>query len=160
MNLSKAGARAVASVVGMSTDSNKRLVQRMYDDFNHGRLDDLANVIGADYVAADGNRGPDAFAAIIGRLRTAFPDITYTLDDLVADGDRVAARWTWRGTFSAQFRDISPTGKRVVNSGMAIFRVADGKIVASTMENDRLGFLIATGKLPYEPSFGPPPRAD
>lgn len=144
----------------MSTDSNKRLVQQLYDTFNSGKLDELEAVIGPEYVAADGNRGPKAFGAIIGRLRTAFPDIHYTIDELVADSDRVAARWTWRGTFNGQFRDISPTGKRVANTGLAIFRVTGGKIVSATMETDRLGFLLATGKIPYEPSFGPPPQAD
>jgi predicted ester cyclase len=143
----------------MSTDSNKRLVQQLYDTLNSGKLDELSRVIGPDYLAADGSRGPQAFGAVIGRLRTAFPDIHYTIDDLVAEGDRVTARWTWRGTFSGQFRDISPTGERVANTGMAIFRVADGKIVSAMMETDRLGFLVAVGKIPHDPSFGPPPRA-
>lgn len=128
----------------------------------HGAIEKLSERVWrveAD-IAGDGNRGPDAFGAIIGRLRTAFPDITYTLDELVAEGDRVAARWTWRGTFSGQFRDISPTGERVVNTGLAIFRVAGGKIVAATIETDRFGFLVATGKIPHEPSFGPPPRTE
>ena len=47
-----------------------------------------------------------------------------------------------------------------MNTGLAVFRVVDGAIVSATMETDRLGFLIATGKVPHEPSFGPPPRAD
>lgn len=144
----------------MLTDSNKRLVQQLYDTLNSGKLDELGGIIGPEYVAPDGNRGPQAFGTIIGRLRTSFPDIHYTIEELVAEGDRVAARWTWRGTFTAPFRETPPTGKRVVNGGLAIFRITDGKIVASQMENDRLGFLLATGKIPYEPSFGPPPRAD
>jgi predicted ester cyclase len=143
----------------MSTD-NKHIVQQLYDTFNSGKLDELERIVGPSYVASDGNRGPKAFGAVIGRLRTAFPDIHYTIDELVAEGDRVVARWTWRGTFSGQFRDISPTGKRVANTGLAIFVVADQKIVSATMETDRLGFLVATGKIPYEPAFGPPPSAD
>ena len=112
-----------------------------------------------EYVGADGSRGPTAFAAVMTRLRGAFPDLHYTLEELVAEGDRVVVRWTLRGTHTGPFRDLAPTGKKIANNGVAIFRIADGKIVHATVETDRLGFLMAIGRIPYDPSFGPPPRA-
>lgn len=141
----------------MTTD-NKALVRRIYDDFiNTGRVEHLDEVVSPDFVGAGGQRGPAAFAAPISALRAAFPDIQYTTDAIVAEGDRVAVRWTWRGTFSSAFRAYAPTGKPMTNTGMAIFQIAGGKVVHSWLETDRLGFLIGAGVIPYDPAFSPPP---
>ena len=141
--------------------SNKQAVHRLYDEHvNPGRLDDLSAFIAADYIGADGTRGPTAFASTIARLRIAFPDLHYTLEDVIAEGDKVAIRWTLRATHRGPFRDIPATGKRVVNGGFAIFRFADGKIIETTVDTDRLGFMIAIGRIPYDPVFGPPPRSE
>ena len=88
-------------------------------------------------------------------LRTAFPDIHYTLDDVVAEGDRVAVRWHWTGTHKAPFRAFPATGKAVTNPGTGIFRFQDGKIVAAALETDRLGFLEQIGVVPPNVGLGP-----
>src|SRR5216110_1338630 len=125
------------------TSDNKALVRRIYDDFiNTGRVEHLDDVVSPDFVGVGGQRGPAAFAAPIIALRAAFPDIQYTTDQIVAEGDRVAVRWTWRGTFTSAFRSYAPNGKQMTNTGMAIFQIAGGKIVHSWLETDRLGFLI------------------
>jgi steroid delta-isomerase-like uncharacterized protein len=145
----------------MITDSNKQLVQRLYDDYiNPNRLEALAEIISTDYAGADSSRGPAGFAAVMSRVRSALPDLRYTLDELVAEGDRVVVRWTLRGTHTGVFRGMEPSGKKVVNDGFAIFQILDGKIVHATVQTDRLGFLLAIGKIPYDPSFGPPPRTE
>lgn len=142
----------------MLTDTNKQLVRRLYDDYlNPDHLDRLDEIVGPDYVGANGARGPDAFAETMKVLRAGFPDIVYTLDDLVGEGDRVAVRWTWRGTHTGAFRSFAATGKSVASSGFAIFVVTAGKITRATVETDRLGFLISVGAIPYDPAFGPPP---
>jgi predicted ester cyclase len=143
----------------MPRHDNERLVRRLYDDYiNRGHLDRLGEVVAADFVGPGGRRGPAAFAATIEGLRAGFPDLSYTLEEVVADDASVAVRWTLRGTHSGTFRNIAPTGKRIENNGMAIFRVASGKIAAASVETDRLGFLLAIGKIPYDPAFGPSPR--
>jgi predicted ester cyclase len=81
----------------------------------------------------------------------------YTLDDVVADGDRVAVRWTWRGTFERPFRTFAATRAQITNPGIGIFQVANGKVVRAWLETDRLGFLQSIGAIPYGPAFGPPP---
>lgn len=140
------------------TSDNKALVRRLYDDYiNTGRVENLGELVSADFVGAGGQHGPAAFAAPISALHAAFPDIQYTTEDIVADGDRVAVRWTWRGTFTSAFRSYAPTGKPMTNTGMAIFQIAGGKVVHSWLETDRLGFLIGAGVIPYDPAFGPPP---
>lgn len=145
----------------MLTETNKRLVQRLYDDYiNPNRLATLGDLVSDAFVGVDGTRGPAAFAAVMTRLRGAFPDLRYTIEELVAEGDRVVVRWTLRGTHTGPFRDLAPTGKKIANNGMAIFRITDGKIVHATVENDRLGFLMSIGRIAYDPSFGPPPRTE
>jgi predicted ester cyclase len=144
----------------MLSDANKQLVRRLYDDYlNPGRLDRLGEIVSPDFRGAGPQRGPAAFG-IIDALRAAFPDLRYTVEDLVGDGDRVAVRWSWRGTHTGAFRGFAPTGKQVVNSGFAIFEVTDGKLARGWVETDRLGFLMAIGAVPYQEAFGPPPTAN
>lgn len=143
------------------TETNKRVIQRLYEDMiNPNKLDRLADIISDELVSPDGLRGAAGFASTMSRLRGAFPDLHYTIEDLVAEGDRVAVRWTLRGTHTGAFRGIAPSGKKIVNDGFAIFRLANGKIVHATVETDRLGFLMAIGRIPHEPAFGAPPRTE
>jgi predicted ester cyclase len=143
----------------MSTDPNKQLVRRLFEDYiNHDRLDRLGEIVAPTFVSGAPEPGPAAFATVIGRLRAALPDLAYTVDELVGEGDRVAVRWTLRGTFTGQFRSYPPTGKPVANTGCGVFEIADGKLVRATIETDRLGFLIQVGAV--DPAVaGPPARA-
>ena len=113
----------------MTQDDNRRKIEQLYDTFNTGDLGRLDELIAAGYVGPQGGRGPDGFRKVVIGLRTAFPDIHYTVDDVLAEGDRVAIRWHWTGTHRAPFRVFPPTGKAVSNPGLAIFRLEDGKIV-------------------------------
>lgn len=142
----------------MLSETNKQLVRRLYDDYlNPGRLDRLGEIVAPDFAGAGPQRGPAAFSGVLVGLRAAFPDLVYTVEDLVADGDRVAVRWTWRGTHTGAFRGFAPTGKQVANTGTAIFEIEGGKLARAWVETDRLGFLIAIGAVPYQEVFGPPP---
>lgn len=143
---------------------NRETVRRIYEEvLDAGRFERVDELVDPDYVAADGARGGPAFAARLRALRASFPDIRYTIDDLVADGDRVAVRWTWEGTHRAPgpFAAIAASGKRVKNTGMAIYTLRAGRVARVVMETDRLGFLLAVGAL--APSAlpagiaGPPP---
>jgi len=138
-------------------DENKRHVEKLFDDcFSRGELSLLEELVSPDYVNAQGERGPAGFRGITVGLRTAFPDIHYTLDDLVAESDKVAVRWHWSGTHRGQFRTFPPTGKAVTNAGSGIFRFKDGKIVAAAIDTDRLGFLQQIGVIPEGVGGGPP----
>jgi steroid delta-isomerase-like uncharacterized protein len=136
--------------------ANEQLVRRLYAEvINPGRMDALPDFVAADFVGPAGT-GPAAFAASIEALRAGFPDLSYTLEDVVAGADRVAVRWTVRGTHTGQFRSFAPTGKTFANAGFAIFQIADGKIVHAWVQTDRLAFLQALGVIPDDPRFGPP----
>ena len=138
-------------------DQNKKTVRKLYEDcMNPGNWDLLDQLIAAEYVSPQGAKGPAGFKGVILGLKTAFPDIHYTVDDVLAEGDRVAIRWHWTGTHKAPFRVIPATGKSVSNPGMAIFRLHDGKVVSAALETDRLGFLEQIGAVPPNGGFGPP----
>jgi predicted ester cyclase len=112
---------------------NKQIVRRVYDAIAPQHLDTLAKLI------------PAALLEPIALLVKAFPDIKYTLEEPVAEGDRVAVRFSWTGTHAAQFRHIPASGKTVTNTGLAIYTLRDGVVTAATLETDRLGFLQQLG---------------
>jgi steroid delta-isomerase-like uncharacterized protein len=78
----------------------------------------------------------------------AFPDIERSIEDLVAEGDKVVARWTARGTHTGDFQGLPPSGKVATSSGITIFRIADGRIVEEWSESDMLGLLQQLGAIP------------
>jgi predicted ester cyclase len=72
--------------------------------------------------------GIEEYRQAFTRVRRAFSDAEWTLEDLLADGDRVVGRWSFRGTHDGPFFNIPPTGREVINPILAIYRIADGKI--------------------------------
>jgi len=145
-------------------NDNKRTVGRLFETFNSDAdLTLVDQLVGPDYVGAQGDKGPAGFKTVVVGLRTAFPDIRYTLDDVVAENDQVAVVWHWTGTHRGPFRGFPATGKAVSNRGAGIFRLKDGKVVAAVLETDRLGFLEQIGAVPEGAGRGPrqaaPPRS-
>src|SRR6187551_939262 len=125
---------------------NKQIVRRLFEDgFNRRDLTAIDDLVAAEYVDAAGERGPGAFKQVIERLESAFPDIHYTIEDVLAEDDRVAIRWHWSGTHRGSFRGVAPTERSLITAGVAIFRLRAGKIVSAALETDRLGFLQSIG---------------
>lgn len=138
-----------------SRETNRQTVERLFQTFNQGDLALVDSLVGPEYVGPQGDRGPAGFKAVVVGLRTAFPDLRYTIDDTLAEGDRVAVRWHWTGTHQGPFRAFPATGKAVSNTGAGIFRFKGGKIVAAVLETDRLGFLEQIGAVPANAGRGP-----
>lgn len=125
---------------------NKEAIRELYEDcLNERQWAMLDRFIADDFTGIRGEKGAAGFAAAIKPLWQAFPDIRYALEDIVADGDRVAVSWKWTGTHEGVFNGYSPTGKTVTNEGMAVFQFRDGKIVHGRILTDRLGFLQQIG---------------
>jgi steroid delta-isomerase-like uncharacterized protein len=132
-----------------NTAENKTIVRRLFEEgLNRDDASVLETLVASEYVDGAGERGPAAFAQVMVRLRGAFPDLHYVIDHLLAEDDAVAIRWHWTGVHRGAFRGIAPTGRSLSNSGAAVFRVRDGKIVSAALETDRLGFLQAIGVVP------------
>ena len=139
--------------------ANKQKVETLFETFNRGDLAPIDELVGPSYVGAQGDRGPAGFKAVVVGLRAAFPDQRYTLDEVVAEDDKVAVRWHWTGTHEGPFRAFPATGKAVTNTGAGVFRLDGGKIVAASLETDRLGFLEQIGAVPEGVGRGPRPAA-
>ena len=92
--------------------------------------------------------GPQGIAAVITMFRQAFPDLHFTIEDQVAEGDKVATRYTFRGTQQGELMGISPTGKQVSIGGISIYRITDGKMQQAWIEYDMLGLLQQLGVVP------------
>jgi steroid delta-isomerase-like uncharacterized protein len=150
--------QAVSSEV---VDRNKRVVRTLYEEcLSRGRLELLPELIAQDYEGILKARGPDGFRTIIEGLRSGFPDIRYTIEDLLADGDRVVIRWTWEGTHDGKYLVFPPSGKRHSVSGITIYEVKEGKIVRAWLQADRLGHLQQLGVVPADIATRPPPRGE
>ena len=116
----------------MSNRNNKAIARSYFEDIlNAGDLDVVDGIFSVDvvfhYPLGELN-GLDAVRQYIGAVRTAFPDIRFTIEDLFAEEDRVACRWTLRGTQTGEFRGNPPSGKQVEVPGNTIFRFSEGKI--------------------------------
>jgi predicted ester cyclase len=132
-----------------SPDQNKRLVQTIYQDcINAGRLDLLDDLISIKFAGPNGQKGPSGFASGIQELQAGFPDIHFTLEDLVAEEDRVVVRWRWEGNHTGSFRGLPPMQKRVNNTGIVIYQIDHGKVIRAWVETDRLGALQQMGVVP------------
>ena len=115
------------------SESNKQLVARLMDEFwNHGNLDTLDELMtpnAAIYLPTGELTDPAGLKQFAKTWRAAFPDWHSTTEELVAEGDRVAERWTGRGTHQSQLQDMPPTGKRVVAPGAVFYRIDRDRIV-------------------------------
>jgi len=144
-----------------SLTSNKDVVRRLFEEgLNRAQAAVIEQLIDEEYVDTSGERGPNAFKQVMTRLHTAFPDLTYVIDDILSEGNQVAVRWHWTGTHRGPFRGVTPTERSLTNTGNAIFHVRSGKIVAAALETDRLGFLQSIGVVPpnevlFKPSANP-----
>jgi predicted ester cyclase len=131
--------------------SNKRVVTELFEQcFNHGDLERLPAIVAEEYQGPNGQKGPGAFAATITQIRATLTGLRYGVDDVVAEGDRVAVRWHLTGKQDGPFRGFAASHNNVDNVGMAIFTLEGGKIVRAALLTDQLGFLQQIGVLPRE----------
>ena len=123
-------------------------VRRLYDEYlNQNRSEALPFLVSEDVVlhTATEERGIAAYAALTDRLRVAFPDMQFTICDLIVNDDRVAVRWTMEATHTGPLAGIPATGKRVLQRANVIYRFADGKIAEGWAVMDQAGMLRQLG---------------
>ena len=137
----------------MSSEGNKTVVLRFLDEaYNKQNLAVGDELLATDFVAhspdgdMEGIQAWKQFATNV--FLAAFPDLRCTVADTVAEGDKVVARWEVQGTHRGNLGAIAPTGKKVEITGIAIYRLAGGKIVEAWAENDRLGLMRQVGAIP------------
>jgi steroid delta-isomerase-like uncharacterized protein len=139
----------------MSEEANKALVRRFYEEvWARGNLDAADELFADDYERHDLRPGTPVPGAegqkqIAAAFREAFPDLTWEVDFLLADGDYVAGRWTASGTHSGPWAGVKATGRSMRFSGINVFRFSDGKVVEIWNHRDDLGLMQQLGAPVY-----------
>jgi steroid delta-isomerase-like uncharacterized protein len=137
----------------MSTDANKALYRRWFDEVVTGRNMAVADeLLADDYVLhMPGMPGPldrEGHKQLLGAYHAAFPDWRETVDMVLAEGDLVVIRVTGSGTHEQAFQGIPPTHRRIQATGVGIGRIRTGKVVESWAEFDALGMMQQLGVIP------------
>ncbi len=137
----------------MSADVNKHILRRFFEElFNTGDLSIADEIVADNYINHNnipgeppGRAGLKAFVTL---LRTSFPDIQFTVDDQIAEGDKVVTRLHFTGTHQGEFAGVPPTGKPVKVTAINIQRVSGGQIQETWLDWDALGTMQQLGAIP------------
>ena len=137
----------------MSTEENKAIARRWGAEvWGKGSLAAVDELYAADFARHSALPGmtPDreGYKQGVSMNFAVFGDVQSTLEDIVAEGDKVAVRWTWRGTHKGELMGIAPTGKQVMITGIGILRIVGGKIVEEWGEMDSVGMMQQLGVFP------------
>ncbi len=137
----------------MTPQDSKRFMQRFVEFINTASEQLAEELIAPDAVfhvpgRAEPMRGPAGYLAIIGMMRGGFPDIQWTLEQLITEGDMLAARFTMRGTHKGDFFGIPPSGRPIQVQAMNFYRIAGGTIVEERGQPDLLGLMMQIGAVP------------
>jgi predicted ester cyclase len=138
----------------MSTEENKAIVRRLFDEvWNTGKLDKIEELYSPDFVADYRpyyplHTGLEGIKEMVRRARTTFPDYHEELEDLVAEGHKVVARFLITGTQQGHWGPIPPTGKKLSFKEIVILRIVNGKVVGQRGIVDNLNALRQLGVVP------------
>jgi steroid delta-isomerase-like uncharacterized protein len=126
----------------MSVEENKALVRREQEElWNHtGNLDAAEELFAPEQAEAARQEAAD--------FRRGFPDVVSTIEDLIAEGDRVAARWSARATHHGEYVGVPATGKEVEFTGISVYRIEGNRIAESWTVEDELGLMRQIGAVP------------
>lgn len=135
----------------MSTEENKANDRGLVEVLNRGNLALLDELIAPSIVSHDASttmQGLEAYKQFVSVYLTAFPDLHFTIEEQIAEGDKTVTRWTARGTHRGELMGIPPTGKQVTGTGITIIRWANGKAEEAWLNSDGLGLLQQLGVVP------------
>jgi steroid delta-isomerase-like uncharacterized protein len=135
------------------TAENKVVMRRFVEFINTGSEKLAEELISPDAVfhvpgRPEPMRGPAGYLAVIGMMRSGFPDIQWTLEEMIAEDDKVAARFTMRGTHQGSFFGVLPTGKTIAVQAMNFYRLSGGQFIEERGQPDLLGLLQQIGAVP------------
>jgi steroid delta-isomerase-like uncharacterized protein len=137
----------------MTPEASKRVMVRFTEFINTASETLAAELISPDAIfhvpgRPEPMRGPAGYLAIIQMMRGGFPDIQWTLEEMVAEDDKLAARFIMRGTHLGTFLGVPSTGKKITVQALNIYHLSRGQIIEETGQPDLLGLLQQIGALP------------
>lgn len=137
------------------SEENKKLMRRFFEAMSNHELEAMGECCTADYrhhntgFPTELPPGPEGLKIFMGTYLAAFPDLHYTIEDMVAEGDKVVTRWIALGTNTGPlFGNLPPTGKPIRVEGVTIERIADGKIAETRGAFDNMGLMQQLGFIP------------
>ncbi len=136
------------------SEGNKNVVRRLFEElWNKGNLSVADELFSPNYAhhdpsTPDVGRGPESEKKRATLYRTAFPDLRLTIEDIIAEGETVTARWSCRGTHRGDLSGIAPTGKPFTISGVTIVRLSNGRMAEGYVNWDALGLMQQLGVVP------------
>ncbi|HEX5164300.1 MAG TPA: ester cyclase [Thermomicrobiales bacterium] len=129
----------------MSVEANKALIRRYFETWNANDVDALDDIIAADaidHMAYEGQQaGRAGYRDFYATWHSAFPGFRAEIEDMIAEGDRVATRWTFRGRHLGEYNGIAPTGREIVYTAVSIQRIADGRVAEEWYVGDTYEFM-------------------
>jgi steroid delta-isomerase-like uncharacterized protein len=137
--------------------SNRDLSKRFIGEVINGRnLSLIDEIVAEDFLYIDSTlgtvKGRDGLKDLFGRLFIAFPDLVWTVDQDVSEGDTIGGRFSWTGTNDGEFRSMPATHKRVTAHGAAFNRITNGMLAETRMIRDDLGLMRQLGVIPEPPT--------
>jgi steroid delta-isomerase-like uncharacterized protein len=133
---------------------NQALTRRIFEDvWSGGKLELIDQLFAPEFVGhptgpEDEMRGPGGAKELVARFREAFPDIVFTVEDQIAEGETVVTRWSARGTHDGELMGVDPTGRKATVTGITIQRFRDGKVLEGWTNWDTFGLLTQLGAVP------------
>ena len=134
-----------------NVEKNKAFIQTFNEDFwNKHNIEAFEKYFSADFIShyPDVDMNAEQVKGLCQAYFSAFPDLHITMDDMIAEGDRVVKVWTANCTSKGDFMGIPATGKPIVVKGIEVFRIVDGKIAENWVSMDNLGMLQQLGVIP------------
>jgi predicted ester cyclase len=139
----------------MSTEDNKAVTRRVFDGFNQTGVAIVDEFYTADFVLHDpgsptqagGVKSREDFKQYLTGFFASLPG-QFTIDDVIAEGDKVVTRWTYRSTHQGQWRGVSPSSKEVTFTATGTSRFVDGKVAETWQNVDNLGVMRQLGLIP------------
>ena len=146
--------RGTTEETRVSTEENKAVARRWFEElFNAGNLEVADEIVAPDHVNHDPTlpdipAGPEGQRQIVNLYRGAFTNAHISVEEQLAEGDKVVTRWTGSGTHQGELMGVAPTGNQVTITGLTINRISEGKIVESWSNYDALDMMRQIGAIP------------
>ena len=137
----------------MSAEENKAIMRRYFSVFEQGNIDLLDELLAPDYVnhtpaTPDLPTGPEGVKGVVSMFRSGMPDLKVLIEDMIAEGDKVATRYTLEGTHEGELFGVPPTGQRLSIKSFTVEQVSDGKIRDHWRVSDNLDMMQQLGIFP------------
>ena len=137
----------------MSAEENKTIVRRFWGVWEEGNIDLVDELLAPDYTnhspgTPDQPTGPEGVKGVVAMFRSAIPDLRVVVEDMIAEGDKVAVRYTLEGTHEGELFGVPPTGQRLSIKSISVERVSDGKIREHWRITDTLDMMQQLGVIP------------